>query len=136
MAVVAAGRGHTEPGLFYGFGSGMIGVLAVLILFCFVPSLLTGFFSQVWLVFDIMSSALISWLIGAERPSDASPAYVLLALGILPTIRVWSWFFATAVLAWEEAVKRRERAVVTENATECASSDQIRAMREARAQRR
>ncbi|GHC49751.1 hypothetical protein [Neogemmobacter tilapiae] len=129
---VAATDKAQKPDPFWGFGAGLFSI-AVPVVLGVILTLPTGLATEIWLFGMALYSALVTALSSVENPE---PWGIQIAWGavILSTlILTWfsSWFFATAVLAWEKTKSQREERRKAP-AIERVSSDSLRALREAR----
>jgi hypothetical protein len=114
-----------------GFGTGLFSLMLITCVWFFVGQWFT-IFGEVGSTFLLMLDALTAYLNGEEIGEDWSLKPGTLLGGTLFMAWASSWFFATAVLAWEKASIRREVVRKEAMTIERISPDSLRALREAR----
>ncbi|MGL5009393.1 MAG: hypothetical protein ACRC6I_05890 [Paracoccaceae bacterium] len=134
-AATVSGSGRSpDASIFFGLGAGMFSLSLILLVWLVAGS----FFSivgEVWTMFAMLLSTLTTLARGDEITWGTGLHSVeLIACSILMT---WasSWFYATAVLAWEDASQRKAASRATSVNVNRPTADTLRALREARAQR-
>jgi hypothetical protein len=129
-AAAATDRGRTASPIF-GLGTGMFSLTLIMLVWMFGGSFFS-IFGEVTTIFFMLATALFAAINSDEIPWEWSFDTGRLMGATLFMIWASSWFFATAVLAWEKAVQRREQDSVAANTVQRTSSTDIRALREAR----
>ncbi len=121
--------GNADP--VFGFGTGMVSLtLVALVWLC--GGRFLAFFGEVWVVFGMMATAIWAMANGEEVPWDFSLDLNSLMGSTLFMTWASSWFYATAVLAWERADERRRAALAAETQAKRVPVTDICALREAR----
>lgn len=134
-AAAATGRDGWDYKAFTGFGRGAIGLCTVMAVWMFGGHMFS-FFGEIWTLFGLMVGMVMALAQGESLPFQTDLAPWTALRGTLFMAWASSWYFATAVLTWEHFVQiapAQHRAQKTEPAV---SSDDIRALRHARMQRK
>jgi hypothetical protein len=134
VPMTASAKAGTTDGhkvdTFFGFGAGFAS-LSVLTLAWATIAAYSGIFGELQFAIGLVSDWITAFASGENLPDlrDLTYRQALMAL-----VLVWasSWFFATAVLAWERVVKTREDARLQPTVAARSTSDDFRALREAR----
>jgi hypothetical protein len=129
-AAAATERGQTSSPIF-GLGTGMVSLTVIMVIWVFGGKLF-AIFGEVTTIFFMLATALFASVNGDEIPWEWTFDTGKLVGATLFMIWASSWFFATAVLAWEQATKRRDQHSVAASEVQRVSGDDIRALREAR----
>ncbi len=129
-AAAASTKGYGD-GAFFGFGVGLFSLTVVMLVWVFGGHIF-AIFGEVWTMFAMVASALFALASGNEIPWRWSGSLTSLMGGTLFMTWASSWFFATAVLAWEKAGERRKAAASAATSVQRVSSTDIRALREQR----
>ncbi len=129
-AVSADPRGP-DNGYFFGFGTGFFSLFPVTLIWSYGGKFF-AFFGEVWTLFFMLLGALIAAFNGEDIPWEWNFDLGYLLGGTLFMAWASSWFFATAVLAWEKARQRRKQARVDAIEAERLSGDDLRALRKSR----
>ena len=129
-AAAATPRGPTN-GYFFGFGAGAFSLFIVMLVWAFGGKFF-AFFGEVWTIFAMLVSALLAVSRGEDIPWEWSFDLTYLMGGTLFMAWASSWFFATAVLAWETAgqLQKQDRKDAVE--AQRISGDDLRALRKSR----
>ncbi|WP_208354468.1 hypothetical protein [Pseudaestuariivita rosea] len=117
---------------FFGFGSGLLGLMFVMAVWLFSGRFF-AIFGEIWTTFGLMATALWSWFQDEGLPWEISlDPWTAFASTIFMT---WasSWFFATAVLTWERKVERQKADWAAQANENRVSTDELRALRKKRA---
>jgi hypothetical protein len=135
MTEAAAGGDHARSGIavLFGAGAGLFSLTLVFMVWVFVGSLFSVF-GEVWTMFAMIISALFAIMSAREIPWDWSLARFSLLGSTLFMTWASAWFYATAVLAWEQVRQSSQQARIMATEVNRASSGSLRAMREARDQ--
>ncbi|NSX56539.1 hypothetical protein [Parasulfitobacter algicola] len=133
MTTAAADDTYRVSGrnLFFGFGTGMFSLFLITVIWL-SGGQFYAIFGEVWATFGLVASALIAIANGTEIPWSTSFQFDTLLVRTLFMTWASSWFFATAILAWEKARQRNEKTTNSAMDTNRVSSDDIRALRAAR----
>ncbi len=129
-AAAATPRGP-DNGYFFGFGTGAFSLFLIMLVWAFGGKFF-AFFGEVGAIFLMLLTALFAALRGEDIPWEWGTDLNTLMGGTLFMAWASSWFFATAVLAWESAGQRRKRAQTTAIETQRVSGEDLRALRESR----
>jgi hypothetical protein len=130
-AAAAATRGGRDPGPFFGFGAGIISLIIVWFLW-FTGIFFLGVFGT---ILEAIQAGLQETSVDFLAPVPEEPVVfrpVALAIAILYLLWGACWFCATAVLAWDRQITRRDAKKVKEVEVTRISSDELRALRESR----
>jgi hypothetical protein len=131
-AVVGSGRRSTGLNPFDGFGSGMLGLTLISIVWMIGGSVFS-IFGEVTTMFFLLAET-IRAVIAAEDPAwDWSLSPFSLLGGTLYMTWASSWFFSAAVLYWERGEERRKAEKAAKIEASRVSAVDLRALREARA---
>jgi hypothetical protein len=133
MTAAVAGSGHQSTGMnpVDGFGTGMIGLTLISLVWMIGGSLFSVFGEVATMLALVIET--IRAVAAAEDPAwDWSVSPLSLLGGTLWMAWASSWFFTAAVLYWEQAETRRKTAVRTGIEAKRVSADDLRALREAR----
>jgi hypothetical protein len=130
-AATATTRG-VQSDLFWGFGSGIVSLAIVSALGVLGNAAIVILFPETWMLAVLMFVE-ISQLAARLREIPHPEIFYPLAIGSL-LFPVWttSWFFATAVLAWESAKTKEAKLVRKTTEVARVSTDDLRALRESR----
>jgi hypothetical protein len=129
-AAAATDRGRTASPIF-GLGTGMFSLTFIMLVWMFGGNVFS-IFGEVTTIFFMLATALFAAINGKDIPWEWSVDTGKLAGATLFMTWASSWFFATAVLAWEKAVQRIEHDGVAAKEVQRTTSTDIRALREAR----
>jgi len=129
-AASASPRGP-DNGYFFGFGAGFFSLLPVSLVWAYGGKFF-AFFGEVWAIFIMMLSAIVAARKGEDIPWEWNFDTSYLLGGTLFMAWASSWFFATAVLAWEKAGQRRKQARTDVIEAQRLSGDELRALRKSR----
>lgn len=132
-AAAASPRRPTND-YFFGFGTGAFSLFIVMLVWAFGGKSF-AFFGEVWTIFLMLASALFAAWSGEDIPWEWSSNLTYLVGGTLFMAWASSWFFATAVLAWETAGQRRKKAQIDAVEAQRTSGSDLRALRESRQQK-
>ena len=124
-----------DNGYFFGFGTGIFSLFVVMLVWAFGGQFL-AFFGEVRTLFLMIITALNAALQGEDIPWKWNFGTAYLLGGTLFMAWASSWFFATAVLAWEKAGQRKKQDRKDAIEAQRISSDDLRALRKARQQGR
>lgn len=113
---------------FYGFGTGIVSLLIVQGVWLIAGNLYS-IVGEVWAVFGLLATTIWAFIQGEPLPWDLSLDPWTAFMSTLLMTLASSWFFATAVLAWEFKQKRAAARITGLNAASEVSSDDIRALR-------
>lgn len=129
-AFSATPRGR-ETEVFFGLGSGLIGLLIVMTVWMFGGQIFS-IFGEIWTTFGLLASALWALLQGEAPPWELS-LDPLSAFGST-LFMTWasSWFFATAVLTWERKVELSKTNRAADIDANRVSTDDLRDLRKMR----
>lgn len=129
-AIAAHPKRTDQVGLFWGFGSGVPSLALVWL----VGIAASGFFflSQMPALLSVFTS--LGEPVGSGAFTNALAGIDLVSFAASGALAVWSssWFFATAVLAWERVSPGRASAVPMAVKAPSISAEDLRALREAR----
>lgn len=131
-AAAATPRGP-DNGYLFGFGTGAFSLFLIMLVWTFGGKFL-AIFGEVWIIFLMLLGALFAALRGDDIPWEWSTDLTTLIGGTLFMTWASSWFFATAVLAWENAGQRRKKARTTAIEAQRVSGEDLRALRQSRQQ--
>jgi hypothetical protein len=132
-AAAASGtRKGPDRGIFFGLGTAWVSLTAIMVVWLWVGGIFT-IFGEVWLLFAMIASSVIALASGTEVPWSWSLDRTTLMGRTLFMTWASAWFYATAVLAWEVADKKRAKAQVASQGASRVSGDSLRALREERA---
>ncbi len=132
-AFEATSNGRSADPLF-GIGRAMFSLALVWILWLvaiFYSGLIEFMIEQV----TYLLYALLGRVVGVETPDAPQHNYLALIGTLLVLMWGTCWYYATAVLAWDDEVKAREAARVKTREVSRVSADDLRALREARMQK-
>ena len=129
-AVSASPRGP-DNGYFFGFGAGFFSLFPVTLLWAYGGKFF-AFFGEVWTLFFMLLTAMVAAFNGEDIPWEWNFDLGYLLGGTLFMAWASSWFFATAVLAWEKAGQRRKQDSIDAIEAERLSADDLRALRKSR----
>ncbi len=129
-AVSASPRGP-DNGYFFGFGAGFFSLFPVTLLWAYGGKFF-AFFGEVWTLFFMLLTAMVAAFNGEDIPWEWDFDLGYLLGGTLFMAWASSWFFATAVLAWEKAGQRRKQDSIDAIEAERLSGDDLRALRKSR----
>jgi hypothetical protein len=129
-AAAATDRGRPSSPIF-GLGTGMFSLTLIMLVWMFGGNFFS-IFGEVTTIFFMLATALFAAINGEEIPWEWSFDTGKLMGATLFMIWASSWFFATAVLAWEKACRRIEQGSVAAKEVQRVSGADIRALREAR----
>jgi hypothetical protein len=115
----------------FGFGTGVFSLTLVSLAWLLVGTAF-AIFREVSSMLLVLTNALTAALAGDEVKWDWDVDLISLAGAALFMVWASSWFFATAVLAWERATARRAAARDQADIIDRVSPDDLRALREAR----
>jgi hypothetical protein len=132
-AAVASTPNGRKPDAFYGFGTGLVSLTVVLVAWIALGGVLS-LFGEVALVMGILLEGLFA-LVSEDEMPDFGFVDTKFVLSLLAMVWASSWYFATAVLAWERATETRRQARQPAPVGPRVSADELRALREARMQR-
>ncbi len=118
-------------GYFFGFGAGFFSLFPVTLVWAYGGKFF-ALFGEVWTLFFMLLSAMIAAFNGDDIPWEWNFDTSYLLGGTLFMAWASSWFFATAVLAWEKAGHRRKQARVDAIEAQRLSGDELRALRKSR----
>lgn len=128
---VSAGPRGPDNGYFFGFGAGFFSLFAVTLVWAYGGKFF-ALFGEVWTLFFMLLSAMIAAFNGDDIPWEWNFDTGYLLGGTLFMAWASSWFFATAVLAWEKAGQRRKQARADAIEAQRLSGDDLRALRKSR----
>ncbi|WP_457650165.1 hypothetical protein [Profundibacter sp.] len=128
---VSAGPRGQDNGYFFGFGAGFFSLFPVTLVWAYGGKFF-ALFGEVWTLFFILLSAMIAAFNGDDIPWEWNFDLGYLLGGTLFMAWASSWFFATAVLAWERAGQRRKQARIDHIEAQRLSGDDLRALRKSR----
>ena len=129
-AASASPRGP-DNGYFFGFGAGFFSLFPVTLVWAYGGKFF-AFFGEVWTLFFMLLSAMVAAFNGEDIPWEWNFDLGYLLGGTLFMAWASSWFFATAVLAWEKVAQRRKQARVEAIEAQRLNSDDLRALRKSR----
>ncbi len=129
-AASASPRGP-DNGYFFGFGTGFFSLFPVTLLWAYGGKFF-AFFGEVWTLFFMLLTAMVAAFNGDDIPWEWNFDLGYLLGGTLFMAWASSWFFATAVLAWEKAGQRRKQDSIDAIEAERLSGDDLRALRKSR----
>lgn len=133
-AVAGTARQNTGMNPFDGFGTGMIGLTLISLVWMIGGSLLSVFGEVATMLALLIET--IRAVAEAEDPAwDWSLSPFSLLGGTLWMAWASSWFFTAAVLYWERAEDRRKSLVTARAEATRVSAEDLRALRESRMQR-
>ena len=141
MAAAAATSNTTgrQPDLIWGLGAGAFSIAVPLIVWGLVGHFF-AFFGEVWTMFLLVASAAYSLVMGSDFYWSISLSPLSLMGATVLMTWASSWFFATAVLAFEREIDRTAARRVRKSAAEAearkSGASDIRALREARTRRK
>lgn len=133
-AVSSSTRGR-QSDLIWGLGAGAFSVGVPLIFWGLGGHILALCGGELWTTIGMAVSSVFALLNGYGNPWSISVNPFTLFGGTLLMTWASSWFFATAVLAWEREVQRQGQARANAAKERQADSGDIRSLREARTQR-
>lgn len=137
MTAAAAPASTTgrQPELTWGLGAGALGLMVPLVAWG-LGGHVFAFFGEVWTMFALIGSAVYALATGREPFWEWSLSPLSLLGATVFMTWASSWFFATAVLAWERhAGHRAEVAATARRPATADSASDLRALREARSRR-
>lgn len=129
-AVSATHRGPETP-IFFGLGSGILSLMVVMTVWLFGGHFF-AIFGEVWATFGLIATALWSWSQSESIPWELS-LNPWSAFGST-MFMTWasSWFFATAVLAWERKIGQEKADETALREANQLSGEDLRTMRQKR----
>ncbi len=130
-AAATGSRSGPDRGIFFSMGTGWFSLSLIMVVWLLVGNIFT-IFGEVWLMFAMVFSSLSALLTGDEIPWNWSFDRTTLMGRTLFMTWASAWFYATAVLAWEQASARRDEAHTMSVAANRVSADSLRALREER----
>lgn len=122
---------HTD--VFFGFGTGILGLMVVMLVWLFAGRFFS-IFGEVWATFGLLATALFAWLQGEGLPWELSLDPWTALVSTLFMTWASSWFFATAVLTWECKVEQISADRAARIDANHVSSDDLRTLRAKRMQ--
>lgn len=129
-AFAATPRGG-DINYFFGIGSGMFSLLVVSIFWLFGGHIFT-IVGEIWTTFGLIAFTILDWWRGEPLFDIDLPGRFDTITSILIMTWASSWFFATAVLAWERKVDQQRAKLATMREANRPSTEDIRAMRQRR----
>lgn len=133
-AAASATRRGVGRGLFFGLGRGMVSLFLITLVW-FYGGRFFALFGEVWSLLLMIVSTLLAVTYGEDIPWDWDISLGSLLGGTLFMTWASSWYFATAVLAWEEAGARAAKAKTAASVAARPSGDDLRALRQSRQKR-
>jgi hypothetical protein len=130
-AAYAASPKGGDINYFSGFGKGMFSLLLVMVVWLFGGHMFS-IFGEVWTVFGMIAFAIWDIVRGEPLTWELMPAVPFVLGGVLVMTWASSWFFATAVLAWEDVVSRQMADVERQRNAGRPTAEDIRALRQSR----
>lgn len=126
----AATQRSPENGYFFGFGTGALSLFFIMLVWTFGGKFF-AFFGEVGAIFLMLLKALFALKNGEDISWDWGFDLTLMGATLF---MAWasSWFFATAVLAWESAGQRQKQTQTDTIETQRVSSDDLRNLRKSR----
>jgi hypothetical protein len=134
-AAASTGRGGWDYRAFAGLGRGAISLSIVMAVWMFSGHMFS-FFGEIWTFLGLMIGVLMALSAGESLPFQTDFAPWTALRGTLIMAWASSWYFATAVLTWEDYVADKEAQRVAHAAVPKVSTDSIRSLRQARMRRR
>ncbi|WP_131802439.1 hypothetical protein [Yoonia tamlensis] len=134
-AAASTGRGGWDYRAFAGFGRGAISLSFVMAVWMFSGHLFS-FFGEIWTFLGLMVGAVMALSAGENIPFQTDFAPWTALRGTLIMAWASSWYFATAVLTWEDYVAQTAVQRAAQHAPPKVSTDDIRALRQARMQKK
>jgi hypothetical protein len=130
-AAYAASPKGGDINYFSGLGKGMFSLLLVMAVWL-LGGHIFSIFGEVWAVFGMIAFAIWDLMSGETLTWELMPAVPFVLGGVLVMTWASSWFFATAVLAWEDVVSRRMADAERQRNAARPSTEDIRALRRSR----
>jgi hypothetical protein len=131
-AAAATERGQSTSPIF-GLGTGIFSLTLIMLIWMFGGNIFS-IFGEVTTIFFMLSTALFAYFAGEDIPWEWTFDTGRLMGATLFMTWASSWFFATAVLAWEKAGQRLDQDRAKASEATRVSGDDMRALREAREQ--
>ncbi len=129
-AASATPRGR-EADVFFGLGTGLLGLMIVMAVWLFGGHIFSVF-GEIWTTFGLLATALWAWFQDEGLPWKLSLDPWTALFSTLFMTWASSWFFATAVLTWERAVERGKADQAARFDANRVSADDIRSLRKKR----
>jgi hypothetical protein len=130
-AAAAGSRSGPDRSIFFGMGAGWFSLSLIMVVWLWVGNIF-AIFGEVWLMFAMVISSLLALLAGDQIPWSWSFDRTTLMGRTLFMTWASAWFYATAVLAWEQTDKERAKARAMSAVASRVSDDTLRALREER----
>lgn len=130
-AAAATGKQGWDRKAFFGFGRGVIGLSLVTAVWMFSGHIFS-FFGEVWTLMGLMFGMFRALIEGESLPFQTDLAPWTALRGMLIMTWASSWYFTTAVLTWENYVKKTPKQKAAQKPKAGVSTDDIRALRLAR----
>ena len=134
-AAASTGAKGWDYKAFSGFGRGAIGLSIVMAVWMFSGHMFS-FFGEVWTLFGLMIGMFMALAEGESLPFQTDLAPWTALRGTLIMAWASSWYFATAVLTWEHYAMKTPARQASQAAEPAVGTDDIRALRHARMQKR
>lgn len=129
-AYAASPRGG-DINYFSGLGKGILSLLLVMVVWLFGGHMFS-IFGEVWTAFGMIAFAIWDIVRGEPLTWEVIPTRLNALGSVLFMTWASSWFFATAVLAWEDVVSRQMADVERQRNAGRPTTEDIRALRQSR----